>query len=305
MQFITLNYLSRGCNNCPSNTCVPISSSSSSGGGVSKGAIAGGVIGALILLSASICLLFWYRRHQRAQQAELDNVNIKPDVPASAEAVLSRPDPVEKPASSFERFEYERGEAAIRNYQHGEVIYHNPSLPSRRQSAHGSEQSNPFTDSQSIQTASGSSQSTNVIPIALVPHGSVTSPQRSQSPISDRGQASLLSASSAGSNGTTPSVPARPAVSPDIGIRFDPLSSNLNLEHVNVSKESFRPPNVPYAHSQASGFSNRSSVMTSGSFASDVLYEAPQIVTPASGAVRQVLHVAKAEVVSEIGRAHV
>lgn len=179
----------------------------------------------------------------------------------------------------------------------GEVIYANPSSNSRRQSSHGSVQSNPFTDSQSIQTASGSSQSTNVIPIALVPHGSLTSPQRSQSPISDRPsqmQSSLLSTSSAG---TTPSVPTRPAVSPDLGIRFDPLSSSLNLEHVNVSKESFRPPNAPYAHSQASGISNRSSIMTSGSFASDMLYEAPQIVTPASGAVRQVLGVAKAAVV--------
>lgn len=182
----------------------------------------------------------------------------------------------------------------------GEVIYANPSSSNRRQSSHGSVQSNPFTDSQSIQTASDSSQSTNVIPIALVPHGSVTSPQRSQSPISDRPsqmQPSLLSASSTGSNGTTPSVPTRPAVSPDLGIRFDPLSSSLNLEHVNVSKESFRPPKAPYAHSQASGISNRSSVMTSGSYASDIMYEAPQIVTPASGAVRQVLGVAKAAVV--------
>ena len=287
--------LFRDCNNCPSATCVPAGQASSGkGGGISGGAIAGAVIGVLILFGASIGLLIWYRRRQRKAPAleKETQIEAKPDVPARAEAVLSRPDPVEKPrtASSHEpesvRMYSVMSDSTINldpQANHSNSSAQHPQ-PSRR----GSAQSNPFTDTHSIQTASASTQSTNVIPIALVPHGSVSSSPHS--PNSDnRSQTSSVPSS----------APSRPAHTPELGLRFDPLSSSLNLEHVNVSKDSFRPPNAPYAQSQISGlsgFSSRDSVMTSGSFASDVLYEAPQIVTNAGR-----VNVLKAEVVSVQG----
>ncbi|KAI5116957.1 hypothetical protein M0805_001930 [Coniferiporia weirii] len=282
----------RSCSACPATSCVAGSdgNSSSGGSGVSGGAIAGGVIGALIFLSASVALLVWYRRRQRVNTDSTPQVDAKPDVPARAEAVLSRPDPVEKPRSPSPQ---EPESVRMYSVMSDSTINLDPqakhSGPSSRPSARGSMQSNPFTDTHSIQTTSASTQSTNVIPIALVPHGSASSSPHSLS--SDK----LSNASSI--------PPVRPTHTPELGLRFDPLSSSLNLEHVNLSKDSFRPPNMPYANSQASGFtgiSSRDSVMTSGSFASDMLYEAPQIVTN-GGAMRQVLGVAKAEVISVPG----
>ena len=244
------------------------------------------------MLGAAIGLLFYYRRRQRAEKT-LDGpkVDPKPDVPARAEAVLSRPDPVEKPRSPSP---HEPESVRMYSVMSDSTINLDPQAAAggaasqnSRPSNRGSVQSNPFTDTHSIQTTSASTQSTNVIPIALVPHGSVSSPPHS--PSSDNR-----------STGASSSVPARPAHSPEVGLRFDPLSSGgLNLEHVNVSKDSFRPPNARYAQSQVSGisgFSSRDSVMTSGSFASDVLYEAPQIVTNAGR-----VNVLKAEVVSVHG----
>lgn len=287
---------SRSCDACPTASCVEGadgSTTKTSNSGVSGGAIAGAVIGVLILLGASIALLIWYRRRQRrAQPCEQPQHDVKPDVPARAEAVLSRPDPVEKPRSPSPQ---QPDSVRMYSVMSDSTINLDPhaknSGPSSQQtglSRRPSAQSNPFTDTHSIQTASASTQSTNVIPIALVPHGSVSSAQHS--PVSDN---------QSGTSSTRSSVPTRPAHSPDLGLRFDPLSSGLNLEHVNVSKDSFRPPHAPYAQSQASGFSgfsSRDSVMTSGSFASDVLYEAPQIVTNAGR-----VNLSKAEVVSVQG----
>ncbi|KAH8105032.1 hypothetical protein DFH11DRAFT_1864359 [Phellopilus nigrolimitatus] len=296
-------YTSRSCSACPSYSCVAAAGDSSgSGGGVSPGAIAGGVIGALLFLAASVALLIFYRRRQRAAKeggpvAIAEAAPKKSDVPARAEAVLSRPDPVEKPRSPSPQ---EPEPESLRMYSvlsnstinlDPHARYSSPSSHPTHPSARGSLQSNPFTDTHSIQTTSASTQSTNVIPIALVPHGSVASPPHS--PASDK---------PSGASSSISTVPSRPTTrAPDLGLRFDPLSPGLNLEHVNVSKESFpRAPNAPYAHSQASGISgisSRASVMTSGSFASDMIYEAPQILTSTSGRVG----VAKAEVISVPG----
>ncbi|OCB84611.1 hypothetical protein A7U60_g8598 [Sanghuangporus baumii] len=288
---------SRACDACPSASCVSAADTSSSGnsGGVSGGAIAGAVVGALVLLAASVALLFYCRRRLRAEKTrDQPAVEPKPDVPARAEAVLSRPDPVEKPRSPSPS-PHEPESVRMYSVMSNSTINLDPQAaaggpPSQNShpSNRGSVQSNPFNDTHSIQTTSASTQSTNVIPIALVPHGSVSSPPHSP-------------ASDSPSSGASSSAPARPARSPDLGLHFGPLSSGLNLEHVNVSKDSFRPPNAHYAQSQVSGlsgFSSRDSVMTSGSFASDVLYEAPQIVTNAGR-----VNVLKAEVVSVQGTA--
>jgi len=294
----------QGCNSCATPKCINNSSGSDGsggGGGISGGAIAGGVIGALALVGILVGAYMLYRRRSKSLGVEGDT---KPDVPASADAVLKREDPYEKdsrassmsPAvhEAYQRYnemmllaqqqqqqqqaaQYAAAAAAVAPAVAG------PSLD-RRQSDGTSVLSDPFKDAQSILTTSASTQSTNVIPIHLVPHGSIQSSP--QSPTSD------------GISQSSSTTPSRPPRAPDLNI--DPLNATLNLEHVNVSKDSFRPPNVPYAHSQASGFSgmsNRTSVLSTGTYASDLLSEAPQIVTPASGAVRQFLGVAKAEVI--------
>ncbi|KAF6762637.1 hypothetical protein DFP72DRAFT_876437 [Ephemerocybe angulata] len=132
---------------------------------------------------------------------------------------------------------------------------------------------NPFDDTNSIQTAG--TGGTNVIPIALV------SPEH-------QGQ-SIRSGESVPSINTGP---IRPARSPE---------DNLNLDHVNVSHDNLRPGNN-YEGSTISGISavssNRQSYMSGMTYASDFLNEAPMIMTPTKGPIRQVMGVAKPEVIN-------
>ena len=129
---------------------------------------------------------------------------------------------------------------------------------------------NPFEDTNSIQTAG--TEGTNVIPIALVP-------KRASTPNSD--SPSLPSSAS--------SFPLRPIRSPEL---------NLNLEPPSVSNGTQR---VGYSKSLRSGISSRysyQSYMSNASSASDLLNEAPMIMTPMKGSVRQVVGAAKAEVIN-------
>jgi hypothetical protein len=252
--------INRDCNTCASITCVDTTKQGSkSSGGVSKGALAGGIIGALIFLALAVCAFLWYRRRSRLRAGP--TYEVKPDIPASAETVLNRPDPnTEKPVTPSPP------EPIVRVYSSSNLTIdldpqsknaplHSPS----RQST----QSNPFSDNNSIQTAG--TESTNVIPIALV------SPEHHST--SDTIQ-------------TTSTGPVRPSRSPD-----------LNLDHTNVSLDSIRPGNNLAAASMRSGISavsSRNSYMSNASFASDFLNEAPMIITPVKGNVR----VVKAEVIS-------
>jgi len=122
---------------------------------------------------------------------------------------------------------------------------------------------NPFDDVNSIQTAG--TEGSNVIPIALVPADSLLAPVGQE----------------------TPSSPVRPVRTPDV---------NLNLEHLNVSHDNVHTG----AGSTRSGVSevSRNSYMSGASYTSEFLHEAPMIVTPTQGAVRQVLGVVKAEVIN-------
>lgn len=129
---------------------------------------------------------------------------------------------------------------------------------------------NPFDDTNSIQTAG--TGGTNVIPIALVPP--------------EQGQQSMRSGTPSVHSGA--SGPVRPSRSPDI---------NLNLDHVNVSNDNLRPKN--YEPSTISGISsNRLSYMSGMTYASDFLTEAPMIMTPTKGPIRQVMGLAKPEVIN-------
>ncbi|KAJ7179138.1 hypothetical protein C8R46DRAFT_1345556 [Mycena filopes] len=248
--------LNRGCYSCATVKCVANDSvNGGSSSSVSKGALAGAVIGSLIFLALAVCAFLWYRRRSRLRAATA--FEAKPDVPASAETVLNRPDPTEKPTTP-----------AILEPNHIVRVYSSSNLtidldpqsqnspihsPSRQ-----STQSNPFSDNHSIQTAG--TESTNVIPIALV------SPEHRS--VSDTVP-------------TTSTGPVRPNRSPD-----------LNLDHANVSLDSLRPSNngrsAPSQRSGISAVSSRNSYMSNASFASDFLNEAPMIITPVKGNVRVV-----------------
>ncbi|KII94760.1 hypothetical protein PLICRDRAFT_47772 [Plicaturopsis crispa FD-325 SS-3] len=267
--------IQRDCNTCYTNKCVARSSSSSGsggGGGVSKGALGGAVVGVLIFLAGAVAVFLWYRRRLAARN-DIASVEAKPDIPADAATVLNRPDPSEKPSSPSSN---EQNNVRVYSTQSDTTIDLSPesrgasaaSTSNPFESVRSSTQDNPFGDDHSIQTTSTGTQGTNVIPIALVTPGSASP--------------------------TLDSTPHRPVRSPDL---------NLNLDHVNVSRDELRS-GLPYASSARSGVSgvtDRNSYMSGASYSSDFFDEAPVIVTSNQGAVRQVLGVHKAEMLHTPG----
>ncbi|KAK7696160.1 hypothetical protein QCA50_000811 [Cerrena zonata] len=274
-QCITVN---RDCNTCSFNKCVPLSSSKA--GGVSAGAVAGAVIASIIFLIAGVLAFLWYRRRQRALAAASSGGELKRETPARAEDVLNRPDPNEKPPTPApeENFRAYVGDSATTiNFDprsQGSSAVGTPGHSAMRTSV----QSNPFEDNhsvqdnQSIQTSSTGTRS-NVIPIALV------------GPASTRSDPSQVASTTNATAGTAPMRPAR-----------DP-SLNINLDN-RAQPDPSRTP-TSYEQSTVSGFTgyNRNSYMTTGSYASDLLSEAPVIITPTHGTIKQVLGTAKAEVI--------
>lgn len=257
--------INRDCNTCSQTKCVDRSSSSSSSvssaAGVSKGVMAGGIIGALLLSAVAIILFLWYRKRSRRTRAAA--TPLPKEVPAPAETVLNRPDPAEKPSTPTQVNSvrvYPTSSNSLDSGTQDETtqMINRVSVPPP---------SNPFEDTHSIQTAV--TEGTNVIPIALIAPESLRTHQSSQT-----------------SSTTSSSQPTRPPRSPEL---------NINLDHANVSNNSIRARN--YAPSARSGVS-RNSFMSSASYSSDFLNEAPVIVTPTRTAVRQVLGVVKAEVIS-------
>ncbi|TFK55678.1 hypothetical protein OE88DRAFT_1692235 [Heliocybe sulcata] len=256
--------IGRTCTTCPTVQCIPKSSNSGSkGSGVSKGSLAGAIVGVMLFLAIAAVFFVWYRRRWLRQRAAAKTGTEVKEVPAAAVDVLNRPDPNEKPPSVMQE------PSTVRVYSSasdGTIDLDPESQGGHNSYRRTSTQSNPFEDRHSIQTMSTGSQATNVIPIALVPPGS---------------SASSLSG------------PARPTRSADL---------DLNLEHANVSNDSV---SANYAASERSGASNprRVSAMTSAtnaSYASDFM-EAPTIITPTKGNIRQVLGVVKAEVIQAPG----
>ena len=268
MDFLTLVFI-RDCNTCPSNQCVPLNAgSSSSSHGVSSGAVAGAVIASVIFLAVGVLAYLWYRKRQRLQRQTSPAADVK-DTPARAEDVLNRPDPNEKPAAAEAQ---EMHTVKIYGGASNTTINLDPESQGGSVAAtHGhnhvlmATQDNPFADSHSIQSASTGTQS-NVIPIALVPPGSVSLRSNPSHQATDGGSGSR-----------------RP-------------EDGLNYEHANISGESVRTGGKQYAKSTVSAI--RNSIMTTGSFASDLLNETPVIVTPSQGVVNKVLvSSARAEVI--------
>lgn len=249
---------------CPSVKCVPNSTGGSSSGssGISGGAVAGAVIAIIVVLGAVVGLYFWYRRRTAAKDKAA--VEAKPDIPAPAEAVLNRPDPSEKLTSPPAEL-INNNLRVYSTHSDGTIDLDPESQRSASRSPfRDSAQSNPFSDGNSIQTAGSSgSEGTNVIPIALVTPG----------------------ASSDFSSAQYSTAPLRPARSPELNLNSDPL---------NVTREGVR---VPYAQSQISGISatsSRNSYISNMSYSSEMLNEAPVIVTQQ----RQVIGSVKPEMIS-------
>ncbi|KAI0796265.1 hypothetical protein BC629DRAFT_1581710 [Irpex lacteus] len=273
----------RSCTTCAANTCVAISNSSNaSKKGVSPGAIAGAVIAAVVFIAVIVLALLWYRRRQRLlqQSATAAAAGAKPETPARAEDVLNRPDPHNEKPDDPPPQELQ----SVRIYGGASNATINLDPESRGDSIAATNghiaqriaprQSDPFADAQSIQSASTGTRS-NVIPIALVPHGSM-SQRTSDQPSSTKA--------------TQGSIPARPERAPDV---------DISLNQSSVSNELVTPTGTKGAPSTASGVTAnfRNSFMTTGSFASDLLNEAPVIVTPTRGTVKQVVGVVRAEVI--------
>lgn len=265
--------LTRDCNTCAQTKCVARQGSSiSPGGGISKGALAGGIVGAIIFLAIAIALFLRYRKRSLVRKALANGREAKKDIPASAETVLNRPNPTEKTPSEL---------ATVRVYSSHSNTTIDLDPHSQASSSHPPEgfmpppHLNPFDDTNSIQTAG--TEGTNVIPIALIP--------------ADSNRTSISRSDSHTVPSSTSSFPVRPPRSPEL---------NLNLDHVNVSHENLQARNgySQSTRSGISGISSRNSYMSSASYSSDFLNEAPMIMTPTKGAVRQVVGVVKAEVIS-------
>jgi hypothetical protein len=192
-------------------------------------------------------LFICYRKRSLVRKAQ----EVTKDIPASAETVLNRPDPTEKPSSILNSKSIDLDRQA-----------QSSSLPPTAQRSN----TNPFEDSNSIQTAG--TEATDVIPIALFPN-----------------RASLPTSESPTVPSTGLSFPIRPIRSPDL---------NLNLNPTN-------DPPLATSKSVRSGISSRHSYhsyMSNASCASDLLNEAPMIMTPMKGSIRQVVGAAKAEVIN-------
>jgi hypothetical protein len=241
--------INRDCSTCASIKCITKSASSGSSSSSSSRGALAGAIVGALALFACAVAL-WYWYRRRLGPVSRENV-IPEDIPAAAETVLKRPDPTEKPSTTTPR---------ANNVDRAPE----PSPPTQAEETRRRSRSvhtNPFEDQNSIQTAG--TEGTNVIPIALV--------QRDQS---------LSSATSEAVTALT--GPVRPARTPDLDL-------NVNLEHVNISREGSR-------RSHTTGISDRESCLSGASFSSEFLNEAPVIVN-SGGAVRQVLNTSKAEVV--------
>ena len=224
-------------------------------------------------------VFFLYRRRQRARLSRDATNEPKQDVPAPAEAVLNRPDPIEKRQSTLTTLTTPTTTNTVRVYAStgNSVIDLDPRsqgslTPSARRASGRQSVGNPFDDGQSIQTTSTATNGTNVIPIALVSPGSV----QPSSPHSE-------------SDSFPPNSPIRPA-----------RPTDLVLDSPQGSLDTLTKPSPNYAHSQRSGLS-RASCGSGASYSSDFLNEAPMIVTHTQGAVRKVVGKVRAEVIQTSG----
>lgn len=263
--------IGQSCAACATTTCTAISAPSSTKQGVNAGAVAGGLFAGIIVLLA-VAGYFWYRRRtlNAAAAVKRATVEVKPDIVASADTVLNRPDPVEKPS------------VIIVSHDDGTTDGH---------------PDNPFSDHASIATASD--RATNVIPIGLLPTSSASIAHTQASTVPTARTPASVATTALSAIPEDGPVPQRQPGTPMRPTRDGPeLDMRLDLSRPASEAPSFLvPPKIPYAGSSRSGASGVSSRASTLSTSSSFLNEAPQIVTSKQANFRQVLGVQRAEVV--------
>lgn len=279
--------LCRTCSQCATNVCVA-SGSSGSKGGVSNGALAGAVLGCVVLLTLVVTTFFMWRRRVRARkaaQAALEKSTISP-FDLQGPNVITTPLPPTSPLSPRHGAQSPSGLAPpgspgadVRFYNSTTINLAGATSPTRQfYEGDPAQAQNPFNDSASMSTLNS-----NVIPIAYVPPSSN----------------SMSVADGIGPHPPSPShpfPPARPARSPDLDLRAPPAAlRRASLLDAAAKNDLLAPKSVYGAQSTrsgVSGVSSRSSIMSGVSS----VYERPTIVTSAKIG-RQVLGVVRAEVV--------
>ncbi|KAG9104899.1 hypothetical protein FRC06_006724 [Ceratobasidium sp. 370] len=270
----------RTCDQCDVITCIP-KAGSSKGGGISGGAVAGAVVACVIAAALLFGGLWFLRRQRRMRKAQALVAHTK-------RATLSgRPTPTSV-------YAMENG-----SYGVGTPSSEKPGTPglgpsSPRSPSHHTGTSHtlhvytdseinldPFADSHSVRSGTSS----HVIPIAYVPPSSA-----SMSLADGHRQSSGLSLA----NGGASLPPSRPFRSPELNLKLEPPKSAAS--RLSTGASDLRPPRFssPYAASQRSGVSRDSTISSVGSF---VYGDTPVVVSQAQGGVRQVLGVARPEVI--------
>ncbi|KZT06505.1 uncharacterized protein LAESUDRAFT_653225 [Laetiporus sulphureus 93-53] len=242
------------CDACPHYECISQQSSSSGSSGISSGALAGAVIACVVFLALVLGAFWFYRRRLRQRRLAGAAVEDKVDAPARAEDVLNRPDPNEKGESEQSTVRFYTGATGGTINLDPESQAGSTTHATDGHSRSESSTENPFGDNHSIQTTSTGTQS-NVIPIAFVPPASFTD--------------SHHSGASSG--------PVRPSRAPDLDLGMEQSRDALAGKSGDGQSQL----------SGVSGINNRASYLTTGSFGSDFLNEAPVIVTPTRGVVKQ------------------
>ncbi|KAG8678396.1 hypothetical protein FRC09_019870, partial [Ceratobasidium sp. 395] len=273
----------RTCDQCDVVICTP-QPGSSKGSGISGGAVAGAVVGCVIAAGLLLGVLWFLRRLRRMRTAQALATN-----PANRPVGFGTRG---TPASVYAMENGSYGVATPGSEKPGTPGL-GPSSP-RSPSHHTSGTSHtfhvytdseinldPFADSNSVRSGSSS----HVIPIAYVPPSS-----NSMSLADGHRQSSGLSLANSGG----PLPPSRPFRSPELNLKLEPPKSAAS--RLSAGTSDLRPPRFssPYAASQRSGLSRASTISSVGSF---VYGDTPVVVSQAQGGVRQVLGVARPEVI--------
>ncbi|KAG8883602.1 protein transporter tim9 [Tulasnella sp. 331] len=293
------------CTACAQNVCVDNPALAPKKATVASGALVGAIVTVVILLAAVVAgYLYWRKRvaRQEAIAAAGLEKNISPfDLhgPPSIHSVAHTQSGPTTPQvmmlDSPTQSHPSSGAPSQLFFNNGSPQGGMLAFVSNNQSTDSSlppgGAANPFND-----TASMSTMSTNVIPIAYVP------PTSSSMSISDGHTSSLGHGSSQyqyGQPPPSPNTPSRPAREPGLDLRLLPAAvtrAALMDGSMAGALGDLKAPKTPYAASARSGYSGISTRSSIISTSSSVLYDRPTIVTSAKVG-RQVLGVMRAEVV--------
>jgi len=269
----------RTCDQCDVVTCIP-KSGPRKGSGISGGAVAGAVIGCVIAGALLFGALWFLRRQRRMRKPQALAANSKRatlggrPTPSSVYAMENGSYGVVTPGSE------KPGTPGLGPSSPRSPLHHAGTSHTLHVYTDSEINLDPFADSHSVHSGTSS----HVIPIAYVPPSSA-----SMSLADGHRQSSGLSLA----NASASLPPSRPFRSPELNLKLEPPKSAASRLSVGAN---LHPPRFssPYAASQRSGASRDSTISSVGSF---VYGDTPVVVSQAQGGVRQVLGVARPEVI--------